>query len=423
MGHAHHFLSRLDRLTDPRQLEDAKRLYNNVGILNLILNRAQLPLDCERVAVSLADPVSGPWVIATRSGRFITCLATGMRPAANDVRIPPHLVRAVFGAIATANRYVDAFARYESRSGESREKGLLGWVLKRPEQVSLEDARALVGLMMLAPDLAVGAVHALHTRDAATIVALSRTRRPHSRKRLRAMLHTTRLSLAHLHAAMHAVPNLEPTPAEPAVLTPSMLAHAERFVAHSPPVAVRGLWTLRTYPRLDAECLEILRAGDPRRNASHIFAVGVASLVATESLARGENLTRVRELIGALPIELRSGLLAQYAQQALSDADAAIRLAVEMARAVRAQLMSGFADQPADGKDVSDQSALAAFYTFPHSRVDDNADLVPWLVAAMPHFLRAPFEHLYMPAAELEAIRAASSRVRAGMPCSRDSRL
>ncbi len=76
MGHAHHFLSRLDRVSQDH-VELALSLYNDPDLLRLILAECRAP-DAERVAISLADPVEGPFVIVTRDGAFVTCLGEGM---------------------------------------------------------------------------------------------------------------------------------------------------------------------------------------------------------------------------------------------------------------------------------------------------------------------------------------------------------
>jgi hypothetical protein len=80
MSHAHHFLTRLDRLADQSQLEVAKFLHNHPDLVQLVLQRVNIPSECSRVAISLSDPVDGPWVITTREGAFVTCLADGMKP-------------------------------------------------------------------------------------------------------------------------------------------------------------------------------------------------------------------------------------------------------------------------------------------------------------------------------------------------------
>jgi hypothetical protein len=77
--HAHHFLSRLDRV--PRVIADeALDLYRDAERMQWILELARVPRDEERVAISLGDDVRGPFVIVTRNGRFVTCLAEGMVP-------------------------------------------------------------------------------------------------------------------------------------------------------------------------------------------------------------------------------------------------------------------------------------------------------------------------------------------------------
>lgn len=77
MGHAHHFLSRLDRVSLPH-VELALSLYRDDTLLQYILGRSNLPKDVPRVALSLDDPTKGPFLIVTRDGKFVTCLAEGM---------------------------------------------------------------------------------------------------------------------------------------------------------------------------------------------------------------------------------------------------------------------------------------------------------------------------------------------------------
>lgn len=77
MGHAIHFLERLDRVND-RQTELALALYRDDDLLKSVLSSVDLAPDVERLAVSLDDPEFGPFVVLTRTGRFVTCLAHGM---------------------------------------------------------------------------------------------------------------------------------------------------------------------------------------------------------------------------------------------------------------------------------------------------------------------------------------------------------
>lgn len=78
MGHAHHFLSRLDRLARSH-VELALSLYRDDERLRFLLQQAHVPERAERIAVSLDDPHRGPFVLVTRTGHFVTCLGPGMR--------------------------------------------------------------------------------------------------------------------------------------------------------------------------------------------------------------------------------------------------------------------------------------------------------------------------------------------------------
>lgn len=77
MTHAHHFLSRLDRVS-LQETELALSFYRDPALLRAVIARANLPERAERVAVALADGGEGPHVIVTRDARFVTCLAKGM---------------------------------------------------------------------------------------------------------------------------------------------------------------------------------------------------------------------------------------------------------------------------------------------------------------------------------------------------------
>src|SRR5262245_467345 len=78
MGHAHHFLSRLDRLSRAH-VDLALALYRDDERLRYLLEQVRIPEGAERVAVSLDHPSEGPFVLVTRQGRFVTCLGRGMR--------------------------------------------------------------------------------------------------------------------------------------------------------------------------------------------------------------------------------------------------------------------------------------------------------------------------------------------------------
>lgn len=77
MGHADHFLSRLDRLASA-EVELALQLYRDPELLRAVLNAVQLPDGAERVAIALGEVDASPHIVVTRDGHFVTCLAVGM---------------------------------------------------------------------------------------------------------------------------------------------------------------------------------------------------------------------------------------------------------------------------------------------------------------------------------------------------------
>jgi hypothetical protein len=140
MPHAHHFLERLDRV--PRSLADfALSLYRDVELLQWILAYARLPREEERVALSLQE-ASGPYVVVTRDGHFVTALAEGM--TTGDLRV---LSRPQIDAFAARVR--DARARKELAADLAppgkQPSDLLTLLNARPHQLSREEVRAIGG--------------------------------------------------------------------------------------------------------------------------------------------------------------------------------------------------------------------------------------------------------------------------------------
>jgi hypothetical protein len=96
MGHAHHFLTRLDRLADQSQLEVAKFLHGHGEVVGLILGNIDVPDGSSGVAIALSEAEDCPWVILSPSGAFVTCLSHGMRPSRDTVVVPYALLVAAF---------------------------------------------------------------------------------------------------------------------------------------------------------------------------------------------------------------------------------------------------------------------------------------------------------------------------------------
>lgn len=116
MADALHFLSRLERLARP-EVELALGLYRQAALVRAILAVVRLPEGAERVALSLGDPVAGPFVVVTRDGDFVTCLAEGMSvgslPVVPRERLESHRER----LLAQRERVVEANAWLTARGG------------------------------------------------------------------------------------------------------------------------------------------------------------------------------------------------------------------------------------------------------------------------------------------------------------------
>ncbi len=72
-----HFFERLTRL-DERQIDLALWLYGNPDLVDEIFLSPTVPGYMSRIAISLEHPSKGPFVIISRDGDFVTCLARGM---------------------------------------------------------------------------------------------------------------------------------------------------------------------------------------------------------------------------------------------------------------------------------------------------------------------------------------------------------
>ena len=145
VGHAHHFLSRLDRVSLPH-VELALGLYNDVPLLQYILGSVRLPDGAERVAISLADPERGPFLVVTREGRFVTCLGEGMSAGALPV-----VARARLDALATKAGVLRT--RIEGAKRMAGPMGGVGKLLRRihdaGDGLSREEIVAVMGLQPL----------------------------------------------------------------------------------------------------------------------------------------------------------------------------------------------------------------------------------------------------------------------------------
>jgi hypothetical protein len=77
MGHATHFLERLERVSMP-QADFALALYRDSDLVRFVLANVKLPDGAERVALALEHGPETPHVIVGRDGGFVTCLGKDM---------------------------------------------------------------------------------------------------------------------------------------------------------------------------------------------------------------------------------------------------------------------------------------------------------------------------------------------------------
>jgi hypothetical protein len=138
VAHAHHFLERLDRVTR-EQTEFALGLYRDPDAVRFVLDRVRLPAEADRVALALDDPREGPFVVVSRAGRFITCLARGMRQDLPTV--PRDQLNALLAKVAE-KRALRELAQRELRPDEE-EGEIFQRILSRGSRLSREDFRAI----------------------------------------------------------------------------------------------------------------------------------------------------------------------------------------------------------------------------------------------------------------------------------------
>jgi hypothetical protein len=135
MGHAIHFLQRLERVDD-RQVERALLMYRSGARVREVLRRLPLPEGAERVAVSLEHDHAGPFVIVTRGGAFITCLAAGM-----GVGDTPIVTRAAFERESRCVSYFDEEQRRVAQFEREHPEGEVARLWRRFDHAGLQFCR------------------------------------------------------------------------------------------------------------------------------------------------------------------------------------------------------------------------------------------------------------------------------------------
>jgi hypothetical protein len=145
VGHEHHFLSRLDRVSRPH-VELALSLYRDHELLRYILSSVRIAEGATRIAISLDHPEEGPFLIVSREGRFITCLGRGMRATGLHV-ISRGQLDGVTSKLASYRVRVEAREKLLGKDGELGD--LLRRILEAGPDLSREELVALASLQPL----------------------------------------------------------------------------------------------------------------------------------------------------------------------------------------------------------------------------------------------------------------------------------
>lgn len=135
MSHAEHFLTRLVRLADD-EVKLALALYYDSEWVKEILGSAGLPDAADRVALSLSDSHQGPFLVVTRGGHFVTCLARHMSPG----QLPVVMRDRLTVSARKVERDRDRAALEERvQGGDDRLRALLMRLFSSADSISRED--------------------------------------------------------------------------------------------------------------------------------------------------------------------------------------------------------------------------------------------------------------------------------------------
>jgi hypothetical protein len=147
------------RLADD-EIKLALALYYDSEWVRAILGSASLPEAAERVALSLNDTQSGPFVVVTRDGHFVTCLARDMSPRQLPVVARDRLTTSAIKVDRDRQR---AALEERVQRGDERLCALLKRLFFFPDFISREDFlevatwEPLLGPVFLNTFLAMGA--------------------------------------------------------------------------------------------------------------------------------------------------------------------------------------------------------------------------------------------------------------------------
>jgi hypothetical protein len=410
MGHAVHFLQRIERLS-PAQADLALTLYREPALIAHVLRRVQLPDGAERVALALEDGPDAPHVILTRDGRFVTCLGAGM-----TVGECPVVPRA---QIDRASEWISLLNTAVAQRGETARLWRL--VLESGGALSREDFLALAALV---PILGNEYVAAAIDMSKFQIAMLQRYRRARYRKitpKIREDLHlywTAEWAVGHLAALCGERPDdlraLCVRGKQGFEVLMNALVEMSMYTM-STPVVLRGAWAAARGGRvLLPKLRQKLQAAQNRVEAMH---TGLP-LAATALRHRGTyaEVTKAlasqrRKLQDADPHASNGGQVDILLREIQKIMDTAWHERLRRDHiALGAHAYAAFAERfPADSpmritrvEDVPDDLALTAAVNFEGDLYADRHDIARTLTA-VPWLATASGADLYLPATFFEA--------------------
>jgi hypothetical protein len=252
-GHAEHYLRRIDRLS-AAHAELALSLYRDPGLVAHVLRFEKLPDGPQRVAISLDDPVEGPFLIVTREGHFVTCLGKGMRVRADQPVVKREQLDRLASELESLRRLL-----HDSQQGDLRETGELlasvetcGPQLGREQFESISRWVPLLGSRFFANFLEVGMANMTLYERLSRVKNL--THRRHERELHRYWEQVWALGHYSLLVGSDSGKSLErllSPPIAPVDAPDSMLVAPTRFACATAlvPVAVRTAWMMAQAPR------------------------------------------------------------------------------------------------------------------------------------------------------------------------------
>lgn len=411
MGHEHHFLSRLDRVSLPH-VELALSLYRDHHLLHYLLAKVDLPESAERVAISLEHPERGPFLIVTREGRFVTCLGEGMR--ADNL---PVVTRGQFDGIAA--KMADLRVRIDAARALTGPNGETGKLLRRIYTAGPDLSREeLTGISALQPLFEVEFCR-LYVGSAADLAASRETLikierpKPALHPFLRAYWDTF-WAVGHLAVLglMNGRELLGSLPREAGLADVNLGWGAVRQGILA--VALRGLWGVAKTGKPQLPVYKEAFAGASSRMTLIDGAMGLAAIGMRHTKLRAE----VRKALG-VPLsfddspdgrdleELHAKLLG-YLEVGFDQPDVATaaqrRIGADRVIALTRHLPAKSPFRFDKAEDVPGDLAMTVAANV-RSELFNDADAILHLALLLPWVARAEPEQLYLPADFLAAVR------------------